>query len=91
MDRLEAKRLVRRERCRDDRRQVLCWITPAGLRLLDGLEETVAHAGREALRLLDRAGLDVLVRSLDAIRAAHEDAGSERDRRSRETHRRMKK
>src|SRR4030095_6616228 len=27
LDRLEVKRLVRRQRCASDRRQVLCWIT----------------------------------------------------------------
>ena len=31
LDKLEAKHLVRRRRCPEDRRQVLCWITDAGL------------------------------------------------------------
>src|SRR5690606_1593325 len=39
LDRLEAKGLVRRERCQDDRRQVLCTITPVGLELLGWLDE----------------------------------------------------
>ncbi|HSN86827.1 MAG TPA: MarR family transcriptional regulator, partial [Thermoanaerobaculia bacterium] len=30
LDRLEAKKLVRRQRCPEDRRQVLCWLTPEG-------------------------------------------------------------
>ena len=34
LDRLEGKRLIRRERCPSDRRQVLCWIGESGLRLL---------------------------------------------------------
>ncbi len=33
LDRLEAKSLVRRERCKEDRRQVHCWITAAGPRV----------------------------------------------------------
>src|SRR6476660_6078934 len=38
LDRLEKKKLIRRRRCADDRRQVLCEITPAGLDLLAGLD-----------------------------------------------------
>src|SRR5881394_2146497 len=34
VDRLEAKKLVRRDRCESDRRQVLCTITATGLELL---------------------------------------------------------
>src|SRR5215468_993641 len=34
LDKLERKKLVRRERCPEDRRQVLCWITKQGLDLL---------------------------------------------------------
>src|SRR5215467_11060808 len=41
LDRLENKRLVRRERCPSDRRQVLCWITDPGLKLLGELDVTV--------------------------------------------------
>jgi DNA-binding MarR family transcriptional regulator len=90
MDRLEAKRLVRRERCPHDRRQVLCWITPSGRRVLDGLEAPVAEAGRHALRLLERAQLALLVRSLDAIRAAHDEGGGEQHRRKQAIDRRKK-
>src|SRR5438445_6730714 len=38
IDRLEAKKLVLRERCAADRRQVFCRITPAGLDLLTRLD-----------------------------------------------------
>ena len=41
LDRLEAKGLVRRQRCPKDRRQHLCWITAEGLALLAGLDEPV--------------------------------------------------
>src|SRR5438128_7791686 len=34
LDRLEAKELVRRQRCPKDRRQHLCWITPKALAIL---------------------------------------------------------
>src|SRR3954469_12277006 len=38
LDRLEAKELVRRQRCPKDRRQHLCWITEKGLSLLEKLD-----------------------------------------------------
>jgi DNA-binding MarR family transcriptional regulator len=69
LDRLEAKGLVTRSRCPSDRRQVLCWITPAGGDVLQELEETMEDAGRRALGALGRDELDSLVRALDAIRA----------------------
>jgi DNA-binding MarR family transcriptional regulator len=76
MDRLEAKDLVRRRRCPSDRRQVLCWITAAGERLLIALDGPMAAAGRDALRGVERRELDLLLRSLEAIRAAHDEAGA---------------
>lgn len=69
VDRLEVKRLVRRERGAEDRRQVLCWITPAGLALLTRLDPEVARAD-EALSVLERRDLDQLIQCLDTIRAA---------------------
>ncbi len=41
IDRLEAKELVRRESCPDDRRCVYCRITEKGLNLLELLDEPV--------------------------------------------------
>jgi DNA-binding MarR family transcriptional regulator len=67
LDRLEARRLIRRARCTTDRRQVLCRISPAGLRLLERLDpfitgpETLlektwsAAEARALIGLLDRA------------------------------------
>ena len=74
MDRLEAKSLVRRERCARDRRQVLCWITPAGLALLRALDAPVNEADEVLLGPL--AGHDVvrLIELLDALRGAHADS-----------------
>lgn len=69
LDRLEAKTLVRRERCRVDRRQVHCWITPAGLELLDRLE---APLHDEIQRDFARLALDQnrqLISLLDLVRA----------------------
>src|ERR1700751_4329619 len=52
LDKLEAKHLVRRRRCPEDRRQVLCWITEAGLNLLADLDKPMTQAGNNALQSL---------------------------------------
>lgn len=71
LDRLEAKGLVRRERCREDRRQVLCWLTPAGLELAERLDEPVDKADVEAVAQLTPEDQEKLLRLLDAVRAGH--------------------
>lgn len=71
LDRLEAKGLVRRKRCPQDRRQVLCFATPAALRLLEDLNAPMDRADREALGMLDPAQLDTLIGLLDRVRAGH--------------------
>jgi DNA-binding MarR family transcriptional regulator len=69
LDRLEAQRLVRRVRCPEDRRQVLCHATPLALRLLSRLDGPVAGAGRRCLDPLDPTRIAELVLALDAVRA----------------------
>jgi DNA-binding MarR family transcriptional regulator len=69
LDRLEAKRLVARERCREDRRRVWCRITPAGLTLLGALDQPVDQWDREALGMLSRKQVDLLVQLVNAILA----------------------
>lgn len=69
LDRLEAKGWVRRERCAEDRRQVLCHITPAGLRLLGRLDEPVAALEEDAVAGLDRSDRRRFIAILDAMRA----------------------
>jgi DNA-binding MarR family transcriptional regulator len=71
LDRLEAKRLVRRARCPRDRRQVLCFATPAALKLLDELEDPMDRADRAALGMLAPAQVDGLIELLDRIRTGH--------------------
>ena len=68
LDKLETRRLVRRERCAPDRRQVLCEITPAGLTLLKRLDGPVDAADRESLRGLRRNDLETLIGLLNRIR-----------------------
>jgi DNA-binding MarR family transcriptional regulator len=69
LDRLQAKALVRRQRSAADRRQIRCWITPAGLELLDRLESAMQEGGRSFMAPLSAADLATFVRLLDALRA----------------------
>lgn len=69
LDKLERAGLVIRERSTPDRRQVLCQITPAGLRLLTALDEPVDAANEFALSMLDEAERNSLIQLLGAVRA----------------------
>jgi DNA-binding MarR family transcriptional regulator len=69
LDRLESRNLVERSRCAEDRRQVICCISPAGLELLAGLDEVVDRIDGEALGMLTEAQQEQLLELLDAIRA----------------------
>lgn len=71
IDRLEAKRLVSRERCPVDRRQVLCRATPGGVALTNALDEPTARAAEEAVAGLSPELRRALVELLDAVRAGH--------------------
>jgi len=71
LDRLEAKELVRRQRCPKDRRQHLCWITPKGLALLQKLDGVLLRSHEDTLKGLTAKDRVTLIRLLDAIRAAH--------------------
>jgi DNA-binding MarR family transcriptional regulator len=69
LDKLEAKHLVRRKRCPEDRRQVLCWITDAGLNLLGELDKPVVQASVSSLQSLTQAELKQLISILEKVRA----------------------
>ena len=70
IDRLEAAGLVRRERTKADRRQVLCHIDQKGLSLLARLDTTVPQASEVLFAGLGSAEVVRLIASLDAIRSA---------------------
>jgi DNA-binding MarR family transcriptional regulator len=72
LDRLEAKGLVKRQRCPKDRRQHLCWITPKGQAVLQKVDAVALRSADEALKGLGKKDREVFVRLLDAIRAAHQ-------------------
>jgi MarR family transcriptional regulator, organic hydroperoxide resistance regulator len=73
IDRLEAKGLVRRERSPQDRRQVLCWLTPEGLALVERIDAPMDEADDAVLAMLTAEDQLDLIRLLDAIRAGHQD------------------
>jgi DNA-binding MarR family transcriptional regulator len=72
LDRLEAKELIKRQRCPKDRRQHLCWIAPKGLALLQKLDAPITRWHEDTLKGLRVKDRTTFVRLLDAIRAAHE-------------------
>jgi DNA-binding MarR family transcriptional regulator len=72
LDRLEAKELVRRQRCAKDRRQHLCWITSKGLTLLEKIDVLGARSPEESMKGLRQKDRVTLIRLMDAIRAAHQ-------------------
>src|SRR3954470_11594904 len=69
IDRLETKKLVARERCLTDRRQVFCRITPSGLALLTTLDAPLIEAADTALSVLKKTELASLIDLLDRTRA----------------------
>jgi DNA-binding MarR family transcriptional regulator len=68
LDRLEFKKLVRRERPSDDRRQVLCYVTKAGLDLLTELDAPLKKQAQLALHMLNGSELDELISLLGRLR-----------------------
>jgi DNA-binding MarR family transcriptional regulator len=68
LDRLEGKKLVRRERPSDNRRQVLCYITKPGLDLLQELDIPVRNKVNQALHRLDKSEIEELIRLLELAR-----------------------
>ena len=70
IDRLVAKKLVRRGRSADDRRRLECSITALGLELLSRLEDDVNRADAAPMDVLSRNDVRALIALLDRIRAA---------------------
>ena len=68
LDRLEAAGQVARERCREDRRRVLCSITPNGLAALEKADAPILATEDERAKRLSRADLVKLQALLDRLR-----------------------
>ncbi|HEX7154190.1 MAG TPA: MarR family transcriptional regulator [Thermoanaerobaculia bacterium] len=65
---LEQQGLVKREQWAGDRRQILCQITPAGLKLLERLDGAMDEYDDRALGNLNESELETLIDLLDRIR-----------------------
>ena len=70
LDRLVAKKLVRRTRSAEDRRMLECSVTPLGLELLKRLDDDVNRADAAAMDVLSTDELIGLTGVLDRIRSA---------------------
>jgi DNA-binding MarR family transcriptional regulator len=70
IDRLEAKGLIRRTRCKEDRRQVLCRATPAGLDLLKRIDPLIGLSERRLAAAWKESEAKTVIRLLDAAREA---------------------
>jgi DNA-binding MarR family transcriptional regulator len=76
LDKLDDAGLVRRERALPDRRQVMCYVTPAGRKLLDAVDPLIDAADAEAVAVLSDAERARLVALLDRVRAANVERGA---------------
>src|SRR5262245_37859755 len=68
IDKLETAGLARRERSSPDRRQVLCYITEAGLTVLENLDVAMKEADEAAVGALSETDQRQLLRLLEAVR-----------------------
>src|SRR5688572_25950847 len=83
LDKLEDAGLIRRERTYPDRRQVLCFATDAGRKLLDTLDPQVNAMDEDVVSSLNETQLEVFVELLDAVRAANAERGAPKSAASR--------
>lgn len=78
LDKLEGAAFIRRERSVPDRRQVLCFVTDSGRKLLDSLDPLVDAADEEAVATLSGLELDRFIDLLDAVRRSNSERGAPR-------------
>jgi len=84
LDKLEDAGLIRRERSYPDRRQVLCYATDAGRKLLDMLDPQMDSADEEIVASLDETQLERFIELLDIVRAVNAERGAPRSAVARE-------
>ena len=68
LDRLEARKLIKRERQTDDRRVVLTFISPKGQELLSEMDGPVVEMNKRALGHMTRSELETLSQLLKKAR-----------------------
>jgi DNA-binding MarR family transcriptional regulator len=78
LDKLEESGYIRRERSLPDRRQVMCFATADGRRLLDKIDPIVDAGDEAVVASLVPRDLDRLIALLDEIRAANAERGAPR-------------
>src|SRR6476660_6352167 len=78
LDKLEAAGLISRERSEPDRRQVMCYATEEGRRLLNQLDPKVDALDEAAVGFLPATRLVALIHTLDQIRQANAARGAAR-------------
>ena len=78
LDKLKDAGLIRRERSVPDRRQVVCFITDAGRKLLGSLDPELNAADEQVVEALNEAQLDRFIELLDMVRAANAERGAPR-------------
>ena len=78
LDKLETAGLIRRERSFPDRRQVLCFVTAEGKRLLNQIDPLVDAADEAAVAALSDAQVEQLIDLLDIVRASNAERGAPR-------------
>lgn len=78
LDKLEEAGLLRRERSFPDRRQVMCFATAAGKKLLDKADPLVDASDAEAMEVLDEREAMLLLELLDAVRVGNAERGAAR-------------
>jgi DNA-binding MarR family transcriptional regulator len=78
LDKLEMAGLIRRARSLPDRRQVFCFATVQGTRLLDLLDPIIDAADEEAVAVIGVRELTNFIGLLDRIRAANAERGAAR-------------
>ena len=68
MDRMEARKLLRRARSREDRRVVVSWITPDGLALTNAIDEPLAELFKAIVGRVGKSRLKDLIETLEQLR-----------------------
>ena len=68
IDKLEAKQLVLRVRCTEDRRQVFCKITAAGTEVVNALDAPTRRQTQHFFRGLTATQIDQFIDLLDRVR-----------------------
>jgi len=67
-DRIEARKLIRRERSVEDRRVVISRITPDGLKLVDAIDKPLAKLLKRQFRRVGPKKLAQLIEILESLR-----------------------